>query len=155
MEDRGYEVSDIIMIDSKMKCMELIDSTEIDDRVIEQLLLEHAPELYKEVLTAHPIKDKVFRRIRAYHIYLSKLINTGTVNAKIHGLVAEGLELGKASDNALLWKQSTEKHYVEYELLGEHFELLEPGFVELNAELIQRILKEIFDQSNQMGIIHQ
>ncbi|MNT53415.1 hypothetical protein D3C72_1905010 [compost metagenome] len=144
------------MIDSKMKYKELIDSkTEIEDHVIDQLLLKHAPELYKEVLTAQRMKDKVFRRIRAYHMYLSGLINAGTVNAKIHGLVAEGLELGRASDNALLWKQSTEKYYVEYELLGEHYELLVPGYVELNAKLIQRILKEIFDQSNRMDLIHQ
>ncbi|MDT3428889.1 amino acid adenylation domain-containing protein, partial [Paenibacillus forsythiae] len=154
MEERGYEVSDIIMIDSKKKNWEMKNAeVEIDDQIIDRLLLKHAPEPYKQVLTVPITRDKVINKIHAYHMFLSELINTGAVQAEIHGLVAEGSEVGRASDNdILLWKQATQKHYAEYEVIGEHLELLAPGYVEKNVKLIQRIVKGIIKQTERAPI---
>jgi len=51
----------------------------------------------------------------------------------------------------ILRKHSTERQYEEYEVIGEHFDLLAPGYVEHNSNIIQRIVKAIIER----GPAHQ
>ncbi|WP_010503429.1 non-ribosomal peptide synthetase, partial [Paenibacillus elgii] len=147
MEKRGYEVSDIIMIDSMKKNNQIKDSPEEIDNLIDEVL-EGISEPYKQILNAPVTRNKVRNKMHAYHTYLNEIVNTGFVQASIHGLIAEGSEIGRATNNnVLLWKQATQKRYVEYEVIGRHLDLLLPGFVEENAKVIQRLVQEIFAQT--------
>nr|WP_276540155.1 non-ribosomal peptide synthetase [Paenibacillus dendritiformis] len=148
MEKRGYEVSDIIMVDSMKRKSRKEESAEEIDHQITQLL-EVVPEHFKQVLNAPVTRDKVRNKMRAYHMYWNELVNTGVVQANIYGLVAESSPIREAENHdVLLWKQATSKCYVEYELHGQHMEVLVPGFVEENAKVIQRIINEIFETTH-------
>ncbi|MFD3273857.1 non-ribosomal peptide synthase/polyketide synthase [Paenibacillus dendritiformis] len=148
MEKRGYEVSDIIMVDSMKRKSRKEESAEEIDHQITQLL-EVVPEHFEQVLNAPVTRDKVRNKMRAYHMYWNELVNTGVVQANIYGLVAESSPIREAENHdVLLWKQATSKCYVEYELHGQHMEVLVPGFVEENAKVIQRIINEIFETTH-------
>nr|WP_277344895.1 non-ribosomal peptide synthetase [Paenibacillus thiaminolyticus] len=148
MEKRGYKVSDIIMVDSMKRKSRKEESPEEIDHQITQLL-EVVPEHFKQVLNAPVTREKVRNKMRAYHMYWNELVNTGVVQANIYGLVAESSTIREAENHdVLLWKQATSKCYVEYELYGQHMEVLVPGFVEENAKVIQRIINEIFETTH-------
>ncbi|MCY9611195.1 amino acid adenylation domain-containing protein, partial [Paenibacillus thiaminolyticus] len=148
MEKRGYKVSDIIMVDSmKRKSRKEESPGEIDQQITQ--LLEVVPEHFKQVLNAPVTREKVRNKMRAYHMYWNELVNTGVVQANIYGLVAESSTIREAENHdVLLWKQATSKCYVEYELYGQHMEVLVPGCVEENSKVIQRIINEIFEKNH-------
>nr|WP_272898827.1 non-ribosomal peptide synthetase [Paenibacillus sp. MMS18-CY102] len=145
MEKRGYEVSDIIMVDSFRKHGQIeIQPEEVDNHLTQ--IFEIIPEPYKQVLTAPVTREKVRQKTHAYHKYWNQLVNAGVIHASIHGLVAVGTaDEHSTHDDVLLWKQATHKTYAEHKVIGEHLEILSPGFVEENAKVLQRIVKNIYD----------
>ncbi|WP_051775956.1 hypothetical protein [Paenibacillus tyrfis] len=104
-------------------------------------VLEKSSDSYKLVLTESRLREKVRNKMYAYLMYRNQLINTGNIQASIHSLTA-----GPKEDD-LLWKQSTLKNYAQYPLIGDHSELLEPGFIEENAKVIKQIVKKISEQT--------
>ncbi|MFC0210897.1 amino acid adenylation domain-containing protein [Paenibacillus chartarius] len=149
MEKRGHTVSDIIMIDSTRQTERTDMAPEAMNDVVERLL-DEAGEPYQRLLSTPFIREKTRNKMYAYMSYTNQLVNTGTVQARIHGLVAEGTEPGKAATtDLLLWKQATAYEYVEYELLGKHAEVLEPGFVEANGKVIAALIDTILERQNE------
>ncbi|WP_051775464.1 non-ribosomal peptide synthetase [Paenibacillus tyrfis] len=152
MEKRGYSVSDIIIIDAMKKNSRIEASTEEAENHLNEVLKE-IPEPYRQILTAPVTRDKVRSKTLAYDKYWNELVNTGVVQANIHGLVAESSkEDHSVQDNVLLWKEATQQNYAEHNLVGEHIEVLMPGYVEENAKVLRLILKHIGEQAG-LGLV--
>ncbi|KEQ24932.1 hypothetical protein ET33_06120 [Paenibacillus tyrfis] len=139
-------VKDIVMVDSKrITRMRKQTGQEMWDHI--DHILDILPEPFNEVFNAPVTKDKAKKKMYAYMDYGNELVNTGTVRANIHGLVADGLIAGRMADSdALLWKQAAPSRYTEYEVIGDHQQVLAPGFVEENAKVIQYIVEKIVEQ---------
>ncbi|UHA73546.1 non-ribosomal peptide synthetase [Paenibacillus sp. 481] len=145
MEQRGYEVSDILMLDSTHK--RTIDSLETSESDIEHML-EAEDEMEKELLSNPFIRERVKRKMRAYTTYGAQLINTGSVSALIHGLVADDADVNiEDQANQLLWREATLQPYAEYKLLGAHDEVLLPGCIDENVKVIQAIVQKMLNRA--------
>ncbi|WP_149094049.1 non-ribosomal peptide synthetase [Paenibacillus terrae] len=138
LECQGHAVSDIFMIDS-VKSTEALSFTAEETEQEIHAMLEQVPESYRELLN-----DTYQRKMIAYAVYGNQLLNIETVQANIHGFVAAGSETVKGTgDNRLLWKNATQGSYAEYTLIGGHYEVLEPGFIEENVKSIRAAIQNI------------
>ncbi|MBE0342526.1 DUF2974 domain-containing protein, partial [Paenibacillus sp. 28ISP30-2] len=138
LERQGHAVSDIFMIDS-VKSTEALSFTAEETEQEIHAMLEQVPESYRELLP-----DTYQRKMIAYAVYGNQLLNTETVQANIHGFVAAGSGTVKGTgDNRLLWKNATQGSYAEYTLIGGHYEVLEPGFIEENVKSIRATIQNI------------
>ncbi|ASR47662.1 non-ribosomal peptide synthetase [Paenibacillus kribbensis] len=144
LERQGHAVSDIFMLDSVKRTEARPFTAEETEHDI-HAMLEQVPESYRELLN-----DTYQRKMIAYAVYGNQLVNTETVQANIHGFVAVGSEMVKGTgDNRLLWKDATQGSYEEHSLIGSHYELLEPGFVEENAKCIRAAIQSIARSTGQ------
>ncbi|KPV61245.1 hypothetical protein QJ48_01210 [Paenibacillus sp. A3] len=151
MENRGYQVSDIIMIDALRRTETIKSSPEGTSDQIEQIL-DGLSDTYKSYLTEPSAREKVKNKMYAYALYRNELLNTGAVQANIHALVAGGSAAGIAApDDALLWRQATQNHYAEYEVVGSHDVVLDPGFIEENAKVLRTIVKKVIQETRQLN----
>ncbi|MGG4499221.1 amino acid adenylation domain-containing protein [Paenibacillus polymyxa] len=138
LERQGYTVSDILMLDS-VKRAEALPFTDEETEQEIHAMLEKVPESYRELLN-----ETYQRKMIAYAVYGNQLVNTENVQANIHGFVAAGSETVKGTgDNKLLWKDATQGSYEEHSLIGNHYELLEPGFIEENVKCIRATIHKI------------
>ncbi|MDN4080661.1 amino acid adenylation domain-containing protein [Paenibacillus polymyxa] len=138
LERQGYTVSDILMLDS-VKRAEALPFTDEETEQEIHAMLEQVPESYRELLN-----ETYQRKMIAYAVYGNQLVNTENVQANIHGFVAAGSETVKGTgDNKLLWKDATQGSYEEHSLIGNHYELLEPGFIEENVKCIRATIHKI------------
>ncbi|SCW30123.1 non-ribosomal peptide synthase domain TIGR01720/amino acid adenylation domain-containing protein [Paenibacillus tianmuensis] len=151
MENRGYQVSDIIMIDTLRRTETIESSPEGTSDQIEQILAGLS-DTYKSYLTEPSVREKVKNKMYAYALYRDGLLNTGAVQANIHALVAGGSAAGIAApDDALLWRQATLNHYAEYEVVGSHDVVLDAGFIEENAKVLRTIVKKVIQETRQLN----
>ncbi|MFB6365310.1 amino acid adenylation domain-containing protein [Paenibacillus elgii] len=151
MENRGYQVSDIIMIDTLRRTETVESSPEETSDQIEQILAGLS-DTYKSYLTEPSVREKVKNKMYAYALYRDGLLNTGAVQANIHALVAGGSAAGIAApDDALLWRQATLNHYAEYEVVGSHDVVLDAGFIEENAKVLRTIVKKVIQETRQLN----
>ncbi|TQR95459.1 amino acid adenylation domain-containing protein [Paenibacillus ottowii] len=152
LERQGHTVSDILMLDSVKRAEALPFTNEETEREI-HAMLEQVPESYRELLN-----ETYQRKMIAYAVYGNQLVNTESVQANIHGFVAAGSETVKGTgDNKLLWKDATQGSYEEHSLIGNHYELLEPGFIEENVKSIRATLQKITQNMNKdmtQGLAH-
>ncbi|KAE8559669.1 non-ribosomal peptide synthetase [Paenibacillus polymyxa] len=138
LERQGHTVSDILMLDS-VKRAEALPFTDEETEQEIHAMLEQVPESYRELLN-----ETYQRKMIAYAVYGNQLVNTENVQANIHGFVAAGSETVKGTgDNKLLWKDATQGSYEEHSLIGNHYELLEPGFIEENVKCIRATIHKI------------
>ncbi|PNQ87754.1 non-ribosomal peptide synthetase [Paenibacillus polymyxa] len=138
LERQGHTVSDILMLDS-VKRAEALPFTDEETEQEIHAMLEQVPESYRELLN-----ETYQRKMIAYAVYGNQLVNTENVQANIHGFVAAGSETVKGTgDNKLLWKYATQGSYEEHSLIGNHYELLEPGFIEENVKCIRATIHKI------------
>ncbi|KJD42170.1 non-ribosomal peptide synthetase [Paenibacillus terrae] len=138
LERQGHAVSDILMLDSVKRTEALSFTVEETEHEI-HAMLEQVPESYRELLN-----ETYQRKMIAYAVYGNQLLNTETVRANIHGFVAVGSETVRGTgDNRLLWKDATQGSYEEHSLIGNHYELLEPGFIEENVKSIRAAIQNI------------
>ncbi|ALP38878.1 non-ribosomal peptide synthetase [Paenibacillus sp. IHB B 3084] len=148
LERQGHAVSDIFMIDS-VKSTEALSFTAEETEQEIHAMLEQVPESYRELLN-----DTYQRKMIAYAVYGNQLLNTESVQANIHGFVAAGSETVKGTgDNRLLWKNATQGSYAEYTLIGGHYEVLEPGFIEENVKSIRATIQNI-TRNRAQNMIH-
>ncbi|MGS5019874.1 amino acid adenylation domain-containing protein [Paenibacillus sp. JJ1683] len=138
LERQGHTVSDILMLDA-VKRAEALPFTDEETEQEIHAMLEQVPESYRELLN-----ETYQRKMIAYAVYGNQLVNTENVQANIHGFVAAGSETVKGTgDNKLLWKDATQGSYEEHSLIGNHYELLEPGFIEENVKCIRATIHKI------------
>ncbi|WP_311083014.1 non-ribosomal peptide synthetase [Paenibacillus polymyxa] len=138
LERQGHTVSDIFMLDSVKRAEALPFTDEETEHEIHDML-EQVPDSYRELLN-----ETYQRKMIAYAVYGNQLVNTESVQANIHGFVAVGSETVRGTgDNKLLWKDATQGSYEEHSLFGNHYELLEPGFIEENVKSIRAAIQKI------------
>ncbi|KAF6627029.1 amino acid adenylation domain-containing protein [Paenibacillus sp. EKM208P] len=138
LERQGHAVSDIFMLDSVKRAEALPFTAEETEHEIHDML-EQVPDSYRELLN-----ETYQRKMIAYAVYGNQLVNTESVQANIHGFVAVGSETVRGTgDNRLLWKDATQGSYEEHSLIGNHYELLEPGFIEENVKSIRATIQKI------------
>ncbi|MBU9709582.1 amino acid adenylation domain-containing protein [Paenibacillus sp. AK121] len=152
LERQGHAVSDIFMLDS-VKRTEALPFTDEETEQEIHAMLEQVPESYRELLN-----ETYQRKMIAYAVYGNQLVNTEKVQANIHGFDAVGSETVKGTgDNRLLWKDATQGSYEEHSLIGNHYELLEPGFIEENVKGIRAAIQKItrnMDKGMTQGLTH-
>ncbi|WP_025028876.1 non-ribosomal peptide synthetase, partial [Caldalkalibacillus mannanilyticus] len=141
MESRGLVVSDIFIIDAeKRNHLTEISPVQMEEQV--QYLLEDVAE---------NMIESVRKKIHAYMMYNNQLINTGVIQANIHALVADGVQIENPEESdVLLWRSSTVQQATEYEIRGEHDEVFESPYIEENARIIQRIVKKIIEKQSSL-----
>ncbi len=143
IERRGGRVSDLIMLDSLYKQYATpLEEVESDIKEI----LEPADGMEKELLDNPFIRERVERKVRAYLTYGASLIHSGTVEADIHVLIAEGTRERGALEHRPSWQDATRLSYEEYALAGVHEQVLAPEYVEENANVIGRIVQQIMER---------
>jgi malonyl CoA-acyl carrier protein transacylase/thioesterase domain-containing protein len=129
LEKRGFAVSDVILVDSFWPGDRM--DPEVPEAVIKGL------EKYHEELDAVFLQDQVIRRVRAYRRYFTLPTRPGVVNANIHLILSEE---NMGMPRARCWEPFTTKNAVIYQGHGPHDDMLRPGFVEKNAEIVRQIL---------------
>ncbi|MDT2237071.1 amino acid adenylation domain-containing protein [Paenibacillus larvae] len=131
LEQKGCTVSDIIMLDSRIRdSVAPLTSEDIEETI--QLNMEIIPDYYKEILTIPSIQEKM----KSFLTYQNQLINSGVIKANIHHFICDDLtERG--------WSQATMQNYREYELIGTHIQILDPEYIEDNVQKLRSIIKEI------------
>lgn len=152
LEKRGCRVSDMIMVDSLIRQLvtDAMPDEELEDDIVEILDLV---EGMKEGATRNPlIRDRIQQKVRAYLTYGDQLINTGTVEANIHGLYTEETEAVIREHHVPTWSEATRQAYREYRLIGVHAKVLHPEFIAENAQTIQQIVRQI---AGQTGEVHK
>ncbi|WP_281887482.1 non-ribosomal peptide synthetase [Paenibacillus sp. YYML68] len=145
MELRGLPVSDLLMVDSVKSERTVTATREETIKHIDQAL-EKAPEAYQALLSGTH-REKIY----AYAIYRNGLLNMGSVQANVHGMVAAHSAAKGPNGDKLSWKSATAGEYTEHRLIGNHDEVLESGFVEENAQLILKVLKQIEERQAASG----
>ncbi|PCN46334.1 hypothetical protein B9C88_02170 [Brevibacillus laterosporus] len=141
MESRGYEVKDIIMLDSIIRSGDSVSSKEDALQEI-ATLLEDTPEQYKHLVT-----PSYTNRIYSYARYRNQLVNEGMVQANIHELLAsDSQKVGSTVESSWSWKQATHGNHMQYQAVGTHEELLDPEMIEGNARIVRMILQKIIDE---------
>ncbi|WP_268624671.1 non-ribosomal peptide synthetase [Paenibacillus alvei] len=145
LECRGYPVSDVIMVDSLRK-LKVHEVDEFDGDIDQ--MIDGVEEL-KEMLVHHPLlRDQVKNKMRAYWSYATELVNSDIIDANIHALMAEPSEVNQADGEQLaIWQEATRGRYAEYNLRGVHEEVLQPPFLEANANVMQAIIRHILEQT--------
>ncbi|MGX4586050.1 non-ribosomal peptide synthetase [Paenibacillus chitinolyticus] len=140
MEKRGYRVSDLIMVDSWIK--ETLTPAETTESEWQEIL-EDLSDTEKEMMANPVIRERVSIKVRATLTYEAQLLNSGTVEGRIHELIAEDSDAFRLEQGLPTWRGAAEGTYTEYKLAGAHEKLLEPECLEGTAEVILRILEEV------------
>ncbi|GKS12639.1 plipastatin synthase subunit E [Paenibacillus chitinolyticus] len=140
MEKRGYGVSDLIMVDSWIK--ETLTPAETTESEWQEIL-EDLSDTEKEMMANPVIRERVSIKVRATLTYEAQLLNSGTVEGRIHELIAEDSDAFRLEQGLPTWRGAAEGTYTEYKLAGAHEKLLEPECLEGTAEVILRILEEV------------
>ncbi|KYG29134.1 hypothetical protein AZF08_27900 [Bacillus gaemokensis] len=141
MEQKGLEISDIIMLDTSLmnpemqKLREELLESDMDNN-------ENISEWFKQVQDIPSVKNKSY----CYEKYMKQLNNSGIVQSNIHNLVVKGLDKSN-------WSNATIKTYVEYEGFGNHNELLNRKFIDANVGIIKLALNEIIERNVEMNLV--
>jgi amino acid adenylation domain-containing protein len=134
LERSGFEVSDLILLDSFFMEKETRALTEADREEwfngIEKSL---------ERVGASALKEKVFAKTQRYITYYENITHLERVNANIHLIISEESQNSKIN-NPRCWDELTTKKPLVYRGFGNHNEMLSPGSLEKNAKIIQEIL---------------
>ncbi|MFB7813503.1 amino acid adenylation domain-containing protein [Paenibacillus chitinolyticus] len=140
MEKRGYRVSDLIMVDSWIK--ETLTPAETTESEWQEIL-EDLSDTEKEMMANPVIRERVSIKVRATLTYEAQLLNSGTVEGRIHELIAEDSDAFRLEQGLPTWRGAAQDTYTEYKLAGAHEKLLEPECLNGTAEVILRILEEV------------
>ncbi|ANF97987.1 non-ribosomal peptide synthetase [Paenibacillus bovis] len=141
MEAHGYNVSDVIMVDSMRKTAR-DEMTPAEMEHIVDTVLNSVADQYREFLANPDDREVVRSKMLVYSAYRNELINAGEIQANIHALIAEVDCSGMKPTDHLQWQRSTTGQYAEYPVQGTHDVLLDSEYVGPNTSVIRRILIE-------------
>ncbi|MBU3178941.1 hypothetical protein KPL47_21770, partial [Clostridium estertheticum] len=142
LENKGYEVSNIIMIDSNV--MGLVKSSLSDSLRYE--IVNNVKSFFNVngfYGFQASIEERVIRTYEKYSEYSNRNITEGKVNANIH-IISSSNENGMNGkfDYLLKWTDHTLKEIIIYNGYGTHKEMLSLGYCEKNVAIIKNILNE-------------
>nr|WP_145406705.1 amino acid adenylation domain-containing protein [Paenibacillus xylanexedens] len=152
MEERGYYVSDVLMVDSWIK--DTLTPPETSKKELEEMLADFDEE-EKELMSNPLVRERVHRKVKATLAYEEQLKNTGTITARIYELIAKDSEAFRREHQLPSWQRATTEAYTDYRLEGAHEELLELTHVDETALVIRDILQRIKQQNEAaIGVLH-
>jgi acyl carrier protein len=135
LEKAGHVVSDIIILDTYIRV----------PRQTEQEKEAETAEFYQgiekgiEYLGLQHMQQKIMDTVKKYIRYHDSLELCGKVNSLIHLIQAEDK---KGKEGFVGWGDFTSNREIVYEGYGVHQEMLAPGFIEKNVEVINKILMD-------------
>jgi tyrocidine synthetase-3 len=134
MEKQGRDVSDIIILDSYRKVTPFLYG---ESREWEQQYF-YKKTLQMESLGIGFLKEKMVKKANKYARCSEKIRNFGIIKANIHLIRSENPDQLKHD-----WENASSSRYFTYKGFGIHMNMLNPGYVEKNAEIINKILEKI------------
>lgn len=135
LEERGYEVSDIILLDCHRAEINLSDE---EFEASYKILLEDV-ERNMEYLQVEFLKERVMDRMKKYALYNKIIEPFEVLDTTIHQVKSpETKEIKEKVD----WGDLTRKECINYEGYGVHRTMLTPGHLEKNVAIIRSILKK-------------
>lgn len=142
---RGFEVSDLIMVDSGMRAQTILMSEEeikarAGDAVKVLLEFMEKSDQFKEVSNSPYVKERISKKIESYMKYFNSLTTEGKIDARLHLIEGEQEEYSEEAENARRWEAHTRSVLLRYKGYGRHEEMLNAGFVERNVEIIKSVL---------------
>ncbi|MBZ9636378.1 non-ribosomal peptide synthase/polyketide synthase [Clostridium sp. FP1] len=147
LENSGYEVDHIILLDSNirdekikgdsenLKVMKgMVDGVNEYARINAPFMLEY-------------ISENVQRKLEKFTSYLNELINEGKINANINLILSSSENIDEDTLNIKLkkaneWADLTKKCFKVYQGYGKHNEMTDNDNVKLNAQIINGILMQ-------------
>jgi acyl transferase domain-containing protein/thioesterase domain-containing protein/acyl carrier protein len=139
LQDRGFEVSSIILIDSFFTG----NGTIAENREENSIPYEEI-EKYLKNLGVDFLKDKVIEKTKKYAEYWKNPITLEVVNANVHLILSEE---NRETEKSRCWNKFTTKVPFIYQGFGDHSSMFNPVIIEKNAEIIRKILKNIESRS--------
>ncbi|MBO3795582.1 amino acid adenylation domain-containing protein, partial [Bacillus subtilis] len=148
METKGYEVSDIIMLDSKHSDNQVNESDdEIEKRVEEALIAMEEQytqfindDSLRQHLNVSVLREKLGYKMKSYIYYINQLINDSKVNSNLHFIKEDNSDCKE--NLALTWENAITPKIVEYKGFGKHTEMLSVDNIKKNAQIIKDILEK-------------
>ncbi|MGE7878513.1 amino acid adenylation domain-containing protein [Peribacillus muralis] len=134
LEQKGKQVSDIIMLDTTLR------NLEVNDMFKDKLPYIELANVALPEWAATPYAKNKYNKFK---LYLEQLTNRGEVQANIHNLTVDTV----TSAFKKQWANHTSKDYIEYEGIGTHDELLDSEFIHYNVSIIKQILLRISENS--------
>jgi len=143
LENSGYDVSDIILLDSELRDEKISLTSEnftVFDNVIENIRTNlNIPFIVEYV------SENLQRKLEAFIPYWNELINNGNINANIHFISCSNENIDKDILESKLkktskWADLTKKSFKLYQGYGEHGEMVYGDIAKLNAEIVNKIL---------------
>ncbi|MCP4130915.1 MAG: amino acid adenylation domain-containing protein [bacterium] len=146
LEKNGRIVSDLIIID-RLKLsvpMEHLDSSIERRKSFEEQMLQEIRRITNDETLIKKFLDKAEK----YYHFLKDKVDQKGINANIHLITSSGTEniikdTHCASEKPDLWDGSTANKSIRYKGVGNHFDMLLPGYIEENAKIIAGILEKI------------
>ena len=135
LENRGLEVSDLIFLD----CIFTGKGSEQSAKPMKQQVMSQVAETLNQMGVSF-LKDWVVKKIEKYMAFEASKTDLEVVQANIHLILSE--ETGN-SPLSRCWDRYTTKKSLLYRGFGRHSEMLSPGFLERNAQLIREILENL------------
>jgi thioesterase domain-containing protein/acyl carrier protein len=148
LENRGYDVSAIIMLDTFPKDFPFSHGFTGDHSSFQNAVVQAMASMGLDFL-----KEQVKRKSDHYSLYYNQLVNRGTVRAAIYSITAadrrerEHKIIAKETGNPgsrqfPTWENYTRGACYLFQGSGTHADMFAPGRVEKNAEIIVNILNQ-------------
>jgi amino acid adenylation domain-containing protein len=131
LENSGFEVSDIILVDSFWP--RTPTGPEAEEYVVKNI------EKYLEELGVEFLKEKIIGKVIKYRGYFTAPYRPGVVNANVHLILSEE---NIDAPLARCWEQFTTKKSIIYRGIGEHHDMMTPAAAAKNAGIIQEIVEK-------------
>jgi tyrocidine synthetase III len=138
LEQLGHEVSHLILLDPRL--IRKVDQIDRDQNMKEVGVYLKRIENTIETLGIDFMKTQVLQKVEAYSewLYDSTLLAGSITGAKIHIITAE--DNMTVNQEAAAWEAVASKPPIIHNGFGKHIEMLSPGYIEYNVDLIKEIL---------------
>ena len=144
IERRGGTVAAVILLDSVRRLRELGISPQQMNQIADEFLSDERARVY---LTSSVLREKTQRNIVRNLTYISSCLDTHTINADIHLIVAEDQRNGQNGSNAELitskmaWEAATTGRFFWHLGAGEHNQMLHEPAIAKNTAILKELLR--------------
>jgi amino acid adenylation domain-containing protein len=148
LEARKLCVSDILMVDSARHTGGVSFPEEEKRQIIKDVRANFASTV---------LKDKYTRRIESYYAYMSDVLDSHMVDARIHVLLSEsGLvthvdDSGREVVSTQSWAESTQRTFTTYQGVGAHNDMMYMPSLEQNVAILRKIIPDDFTERVHSG----
>jgi len=150
LEDRGADVSAIVMIDSGVRLKNMRYSPELVRRLADDFLDQEELRPYVPTVV---LREKAHRRIAASLAWAGSVLDEHPVNAHIHVVCSAHTadeyrdEAGDLVSTKTGWARLTRGAFLRHQGHGEHGAMLAGPNLSRNVEVIREILDTIFKET--------